>query len=351
MIRIALSCIFLAAGVAAQTFATVPAVSSFQNVDRPFAGGIGRYQQWFSAASLQAFLPEAMRLQQVEFFGGSSLTSNATTIDCEILLGYGNAGGVTGNFGTNYAVPPIVVGPRQNRNLLAGGPGSVVMTIPFTTLFTWDRVRPLVLEIRVYGNGFNNQPFLFNCRGSTIAIGQTNRVYQAGSAGAASGVVQQGIGMLARFSARPGVVLDFGTGCVGGGGVTPRNIVLQVPSPGILWQHQIVGTASQQYTMWVIGNSTTLWETLPLPTDFAVLLGNPPSGCLLRTNPFFFQIVQTVGGGPGLGAAQFDLPLPPIGSYIGSSLYTQWLGLDPDSPNGFMNATQGVHSIVAPVGG
>jgi hypothetical protein len=138
---------------------------------------------------------------------------------------------------------------------------------------------------------------------------------------------------------------------MGGGGVVPRNIVLQIPSPGILWQHQITGTASQQYTMWVVGNSTTLWETIPLPTDFAVILGNPPSGCFLRTNPLAFQIVQTVGGGPGLGAAQFDWQLPPVTSYVGLSLYTQWLGLDPASPNGFMNATQGVQSIVAPVGG
>jgi len=61
MIRTALLSTLLAAGIGAQTFATVPNVTSFQNVDRPFAGGIGRYQQWFSAASLAAWLPEPMR--------------------------------------------------------------------------------------------------------------------------------------------------------------------------------------------------------------------------------------------------------------------------------------------------
>lgn len=351
MIRTVLTSMLLAVGAVAQTISEVPNVTSFQNVDRPLAGGIGRYQQWFSANSLQQDIPEPMRFQQAEILAGSSLTANATTIDCEVLIGHGNASGITGTFDNNYATPPVVVATRQNRNLLAGASGAVVMTIPFTTLFTWDRVRPIVMEIRIYGNGFLNQPFLYNNRGSTVATGQTSRVYQAGSAGAPSGQVQQGIGLIVRFTARPGAVVDFGSGCMGGGGVVPRNIVLQVPSPAILWQHQIVGTASQQYTMWVIGNDTTLWETTPLPTDFAVLLGNPPSGCFLRTNVLAFQILQTVGGGPGLGAAQFDWQLPPVSSYVGFTFYTQWLGLDPASPNGFMNATQGVQSIVAPVGG
>lgn len=352
MIRSVLCSLLLAALAAAQTFATVPPVQTFQNVDRPLAGGIGRYQQWFSALSLQGFLPEPMRLQQLELFAGSSLTSNATTIDCEILLGHGNASGVTGTFDSNYApgTSPVVVGPRMNRNLLAGAPGAVVLTVPFATLFTWDRVRPLVLEIRVYGNGLGNQPFLYNMRGSTVAIGQTTRVYQAGSAGAPSGQTTAGMGMLVRFSARPGAVVDFGTGCPGGGGVVPKNIVVQVPSPAIVWQHQLTQAPSQELALWLIGDSNTAVDGVPLPLDFVALLGGGISGCMLRTNILASGFYITVGGSPGNGVASFDWQLPPVSSYVGLSFYTQWFALDALSPSG-MVATQGVHSIVAPVGG
>jgi hypothetical protein len=351
MIRTVLCCTFLAAAVAAQTLATVPNLPSAQNVDRPFPGGIGRYQQWFSAASLQAFLPEPMRLQQVEFFAGSNLSANAGLIDCEILLGHGLASGVTGTFDNNFATPPVVVAPRQNRQLNAGAPGAVVMTIPFSTLFTWDRQRPLLMEIRVYGNSFGSQPFIYNFRGATTALGLTSRVYQAGSAGAVAGQTAQGVGMVARFSARRGAIVDFGVGCPGGGGFVPKNTVVQVPSPGIVWQHQLSQAASQQICLWVIGDSTTAVDGLPLPLDFTALLGYAPSGCLLRTNVLASGFYVTVGGGPGLGFAAFDWQLPGVSSYVGFSFFTQWFVLDPLSPSGVLTATQGVHSIVAPVGG
>ncbi|MBX3465162.1 MAG: hypothetical protein KF830_18500 [Planctomycetes bacterium] len=347
----ALVCTLLVAAATAQTTATVPNLPSAQNVDRPFPGGIGRYQQWFSAASLQAFLPEPMRLQQIEFFAGSSLTANAALIDCEILLAHGLGSGLTGTFDTNYASPPVVVAPRQNRQLNAGAPGAVVMTIPFTTLFTWDRQRPLLLEIRVHGNSLGNQPFQYNFRGATTALGLTSRVYQAGSPGATSGLTQQGVGMVARFTARPGAVVDFGAGCVGGGGVAPRNVVVQVPSPGIVWQHQLTQAASQEICLWVIGDDRTQVDGVPLPLDFTQLLGYPPSGCLLRTNILSSGFYITVGGGPGQGFASFDWQLPGVSSYVGFSFFTQWFVLDPLSPNGVLTATQGVHSIVAPIGG
>lgn len=345
MIRLLLSCSFLALGVAAQLPVQVPAVTTFQNVDRPFPGGVGRYQEWYSAQSLQAIMAEPMRLQQVEFLAGTAPTSNATLIDCEILLGHGFASGVTGTFDNNFASPPVVVGPRQNRQLAAGVSGAVVMTIPFTTLFTWDHQRPLVLEIRVYGNGLGNQPFLYNFRGSTVAAGQIARVYQSGSAGAPTGTTQQGVGMVTRFTARPGAVVDFGSGCAGAFGVVPKNRVVQVPSPGIVWSHELSQAASQQVALWVIGDDNSA------SIDFLQLLGGPASGCMLRTNVLASGFYITVGGGPGQGFTSFDWQLAPVTSYVGLSFFTQWFCLDPASPNGVLSTTQGVHSIVAPVGG
>lgn len=340
----------LPAAALAQVTATVPNVATPQNVDRPWAGGVGRYQQLFSAASLQASIPEPMRIFQAEFFAGSSLTSIPATISCEVLMAHGNTF-LTGQFDNNYASPPVVVWPLQNVQLVAGAAGAVVLTIPFSTMFTWDRQRPVLLEIRIHGNSLGNQPFLYNFRGTTTAGGATSRVYQSGSPGAATGTWQAGIGMVVRFTARPGVVLDFGTGCAGEGGFVPKNTVVQIPSPGILWSHQVSGAGSQLLALWGLGDSNTAWGPITLPTDFNALLGQAPSGCMLRVNPIVTAAVVTVGGGAGQGFAQHNWQLAPVTSYVGLSVYSQWIVLDPLSPNGFSSVSQGVHSIVAPVGG
>ena len=351
MFRFLLLAALLGAGLAAQTVATVPVVTTFQDLDRPFPGGIGRYQQWYSAPSLQNTITEPMRIQQVQFLAGSSQTSNAVLIDCDVLLGHGQTFGVTGSFANNFATTPVIVAPRANRQLQAGPAGAPVLTIPFSTLFTWDAQRPLLMEIRIYGNGLGNQPFLYNFRGSTSAFGQTARVYQAGSTAATSGQAQFGVGLVTRFTARPGAIVDFGSGCVGGGGITPKNVVVQIPEPGIVWSHQLQDAASQQVALWVIGNDRTQVDGIPLPLDFPAALGVGTTGCFLRTNILASGFYLTVGGGPGTGFASFDWQLPPVSSYVGDSFFTQWFVLDPFSPNGVMTTTQGVHSIVAPVGG
>lgn len=340
----------LATGLPAQTTVTSPNLPSVQNVDAPWSTGIGSYQQWYSLASLQS-LPTPMRIERVEFFAGTSLTATATTIDCEILMGHGNASGVAGAFASNYSSPPVVVLPRQNVNLLAGAPGAVVLNIPFTTRFTWDRARPIVLEVRVHGNGLNSQPFLYNFRGSTAAFGVTSRVYQGGSPAATNGQVTQAMGLTTRFTARPGVLLEYGTGCAGGGGVAPKNKVLQVMSPGISWGHELSQAGSSQIALWIMGTSDTNFSGIPLPVDLSLLLGGPASPCMLRTDPTWMNAFITVGGGPGAGFAQFSWQLPGVASYVGLSFYTQWIVFDPLAPNGQLTTTQGVRCICAPVGG
>ena len=73
--------------------------------------------------------------------------------------------------------------------------------------------------------------------------------------------------------------------------------------------------------------------------------------CPLLVDPVSTKLTQTVGGGPGSGVATLPIQMPAVTFYIGMSLYTQWLVLDPNAPNGIVSATQGVWSIVAPVGG
>jgi hypothetical protein len=341
-----LSCV-LAAGVPAQTVVTVPNIPGIINVDRPFPGGIGRYQQWYSAASLQGAIAEPMRIEQLEFFAGNAPTSQAAQIDCEILMGHGKFSGVTGAFATNFDDAPIVVKPRALVQLSAGAVGQVVLTLPFTTRFTWDRTRPILLEVRVHGNSLANQPFPYNFRGSTTSVGTTSRVYQGGSVGATTGTVLQGVGMITRFSARPGVVLPFGTGCAGEGNIVPTASASPVPWPGITWTHQLSNAASQRLCLWVIGDT----RDTPFPLDLTALLGYPPSNCLLRTNPVNVLAATSVGGGAGGGVATLPIALPGTTSYVGLSVFTQWVVFDPLAPNGVLSVTPALWSIVAPVGG
>jgi hypothetical protein len=347
MIRPILLSSLLAIGLPSQTQVTSPNIPGSVNVSPPFPSGIGRYQQWYSAASLQGVILEPMRFELAEFFAGSPPTTQAAMIDCEIFMAHGKFSGVTGAFDSNYDSPPVLVKPRALVPLAAGTLGQMVISLPFTTRFTWDRSRPLLLEIRVHGNSLGNQPFTYNFRGSTTSLGTTTRVYAGGSPQAPSGTVLQGVGLVTRFTARPGAVVPFGTGCAGQGGFVPVGTIAQVPSPGITWTHQVSAAASQRWAVWVIGDT----KDAPYPTDATELLGYGPSGCMLRTNPVNLVALMTVGGGAGSGVATLPILLPGTGSYVGASVFTQWFVMDPLAPNGVLSTTAANWSIVAPVGG
>lgn len=342
------SCLAAAAVAApAQTQVTVPNLPSFVDLDRPFNAGIGRYQQWYSAFSLQGTINEPMRFERLEFFAGLPPTSQAAQITCEVLVGHGKFSGVTSAFDNNWDSPPVVVRPQGQIPLVAGPSGTVAIDIQFVNRFTWDRTRPILVEIRVFGNSLSNQPFPYNFRGQSTSVGTTTRVYGTGSPTAASGTVQQGWGLTTRFSARPGAILSFGFGCPGEGNFVPVNTVQQVPSPGIVWSHQLSLAPSQRTAFWVFGDT----RNTPFPVDLGVLFGLPASGCLLYTNPVVAEPVTTVGGGAGGGFASFGVALPGTTGYVGMSLFTQWVVFDPLAPSGLVTVTPAAWSIVAPVGG
>ncbi|HZN39974.1 MAG TPA: hypothetical protein VFD82_14275 [Planctomycetota bacterium] len=345
-----LPCILATLSAQSVTF-TIPGLPGAVNVDRPWPAGIGRYQQWFSAPSFQAQLPTPMRIERIEFLAGTTPTSQAAQINCEILMSHGLWSGVTGNFNTNYADAPVVVKPPGNVQLLAGTPGAVVLTVPFLTKFTWDGVRPVLLEIRIFGNSLGSLPFSYNFRGAAGQVGTIMRVYAPGSAGATSGTVSDGLGMDVRFTARPGVMISFGSGCPGEGGFVPVGTASEIPWPGILWTHQLANAASQRIYLWIFGDSNTAFGPIPLPVDLPSLLGYPMSNCMLRANPVIVNAGVTVGGGAGGGLATLPIQLPGTTGYIGMSFFTQWVVLDPLALNGLLSITAGLHSIVAPIGG
>ncbi|MCK5943360.1 MAG: hypothetical protein KAI24_15370, partial [Planctomycetes bacterium] len=71
--RVFLLTSLLAATASAQVTVDVPNVGSPTNIDRPFAGGLGRYQQWYNANPvLTGAITEPMRIQQIQFLCGSN---------------------------------------------------------------------------------------------------------------------------------------------------------------------------------------------------------------------------------------------------------------------------------------
>ena len=149
MRAILLSCLFAAAASAQVVVVDHPNLASPTNIDRPFGGGLGRYQQWYNPTPvLTGAIAEPMRIQQIEFLCGSNNTQapQPVTVDCEVLIGHGKFSGVFGTFDNNWDSTPLqVFGPTQ-LSLTVGPPGSVACTIPFGTFFTWDRVRPILIE-------------------------------------------------------------------------------------------------------------------------------------------------------------------------------------------------------------
>ncbi|MCR9246148.1 MAG: hypothetical protein NXI31_14050 [bacterium] len=351
------SFLLLTAMAAAQTTTVTAPNSAPGNVDRPFAGGVGRYQQWYNSWTLQGAsgFSSPVRLNQLEFFAGSIQSSNATMLDMEVSIGHGKGFGITGVYASNFDDTPVIVLPRQNVQLAAGAPGAVVMTIPFGTTFTWDFTRPIVVDIKIFGNSRGNQPFQYNNRGTLSGFSATSRLYSTGNPSATNGQVQANVGLITRFTGRDGVVLYYGSGCAGEGFHVPDYEVVNLPWPGIVWNHRISNASSQRFCILMIGDNRTTFgsgpQTVPLPADVGTLLGFSPNGCFLRQNSVATIWGQTVGGGPGAGSTTVPISLPPLGFYIGTSLYTQFFVLDPNSPNGLMSATRAAWSIVAPVGG
>ncbi|MBK8099936.1 MAG: hypothetical protein IPK26_22770 [Planctomycetes bacterium] len=338
------------AAVAVAQTVTIPTNVLLADLDRPFPGGIGRYQQWYAQPPLLAGLGVPVRLERAEFFAGATQTSNTAALDMEVSMAHSFGSGMTGAFNLNYADSPVIVVPRRTINLAARAAGQVAIDLQFTNRFTWDGQRPIVIDIKIFGNGRPaNAPFTYNFRGSQSAFGLIERAYQGGNANAASGQHQAAWGLLTRFSGRPGVNIDYGAGCAGSNFVVPRHAVVQIGSPGITWTHQLTQAASQRSCVWIMGESDTVSPLGQLPLDLGPVIG--AFGCSLLANPFFTAFSTTVGGGAGAGSATMSIALPPVTNYVGMNIYTQWLVLDPGASNTMLSATQGVRSIIAPAGG
>lgn len=342
----------LAAALTAQTVTLPFPAPLAANTQLPLAAGIGRYQQWFSAAQATAnFGTAPIRIQSLAILAGASATIT-TTLDCEIAMAIASPFGLASTFDSNFAGPRIVVRPRTNLTLNTATAGNPVLTVPFTQSFTWDGQSPFLVEIRIFGNGRSNAPFNADQRGTDVGFGSISRVYQGGNASASSGNLVNGQGLFVRFTLRTGGSTHFGNGCRGFNFITPTCDTTTLGSPGQPWTHRLENAASQTFAIFALGASRTVWNDpngpIPLPLDLANVLSAP--GCFLLTSPDITLFLPTIGS-PGTASASAVLQVPPLTEFVGVSFFSQWFVFDAAAVNGVLSATDGLWSVIAPVGG
>ncbi len=325
-----------------------------QSNDYPFAGPAMRYQQWYSGAEWMNHLGEPMRVLEVAFKAGATGGQVAgKTVELEISIAHGPPVAPVGFFDGNLVRDRAVVFPRQEVLLGAGTPGTFPLVCPFTQPFIWDGESSVVLDILIFPNRLpQNQPFNFVFDATATSPGKVWRLFTVNNPNATDAdFLQNGWGLVSRFTVRPGINLPLpgGTGCPGSGGFIPQ-ATSTLASPGATWTHTLTGAASQRPAFWVLGFDTTMSQTLneALPLE---LLFIGATGCFLRVDPVFPLSSVTVGGGPGAGSTSVAVQLPPVTPIIGLHAYSQWLVSDPGAPNGVGSVTGGLWHIVAPHGG
>lgn len=120
----------------------------------------------------------------------------------------------------------------------------------------------------------------------------------------------------------PGQITSLpGAGCVGSNG-TPMHTAVGTPDAGETVYYRVGNVPPSTLAVALYGLGDAQWLGIPLPVDFAPL-GAP--GCLLRVDyvQWDARVATTIG------TATSTFVFPPVPAYIGQSLYTQYLVLDP----------------------
>jgi hypothetical protein len=332
----------LAASLGAQTF-RVPApgfVAGESNI--PLAASPSRYQQWFSAAQLQATVRVPVRMRAMAFLAGSVLQPGRT-VDIEIrmaLLAPNTFPSTT--FDNNLLVNNTLVFARSNVTLVAQPmPGARVFTFPFAREFPWDGRSAIVFDLKVFGNGNNNNSYLYHCATTVSSPSQTIRLFAPGNPGglAMATTVQNGQGLVTEFDYVDGLTVSYGAGCPGTGAAVPMAGTtggLPIP-PNPAFTLTLGNTLPLAATICVMGSSQTFYGAISLPFDLG-LIGFP--GCALRTDP----LVYFPANASAAGTALLPFPLPGV-TLRRRELFMQWFVLDPGAPNGALAASQGLWTV------
>lgn len=335
----------LCAGAAtAQGTFSLPAAPTMTTNNLPIGGGVIRYQQWISGPEWVAALGEPQRVVSMSLSPGP-LATTTTTIEVEVAMGHGNSFGPLSFFDGNFTDTRVVVFPKTTIMVNAGS-ATTFNFVP-ANYFQWDGQSAVVIDIKIFSNGQQSQPFQHENVSTTTATGKSTRLYTIGNASASNAsFVQSGWGLIMTFTTIQGALLDFGQGCPGAGGFVPEAaIVSGVPSPGSLLQTEVQKVSPANIAVWTVGGDRTTFGGLSLPLDLGIY---GASGCFLLNDLVLTRWTVSGGGGVGGSIASVQAAVPAITPLIGTHWFAQWFVFDANAPNGLLAASQGNWFIIAP---
>lgn len=308
----------------------------------PLASSPTRYQQWFSSSELAIAIARPVRIRSLAFIAQRVL-QQGSNVDIEIKMAHMTPGLLpVPRFDSNLMSNVITVVPRAVHNLVANPPpGTRAVTFPFAQEFVWDGVSSVVIDLKVFGNGNNNQSYIYECLTAVSALSKTMRLFAPGNPSTLQNATlsQNGIGLVTEFDYIDGVTVSYGAGCPGTGNVTPvagTSGGLPVP-PNPAWAQTISGGAPSVPAVWIAGGSRTMWGTVPLPVELTVLNA---FACFLHTDVITMIPSNTTAAGVGI----LSVPIPGV-TLRGKKFYSQWFLLDLGAPNGVLSGTQALWHI------
>lgn len=322
---------------------TIPTQIGFvQTNNYPFAGPVMRYQQVYKAAEWVTAVKTPVRINKLEFKAGSPGGQPGANVDLEVSIANGPPF-LSAQFDANLASGKVTM---PKATILLGTATGYPMTIQLPGDFVWNGKSDVVVEVKIFGNGFpGGQSNNYQLESTATEFTRVQRLFTIGNANAVTAtVIQNGFGITTRFTYNEGVTTSFGFGCPGLGNFVPvAGTVGGLPLAGnVNWAHSLTNASPARNAILVIGTSDKNWGPLPLPLDLQII---GAGGCQLLTDPWMQLWGVTTGGGAGGGAVVIPTPLPPVTFYVGLSAYSQFLVLDPGAPNGVLAGSQGLWTI------
>ncbi|MEZ5964103.1 MAG: hypothetical protein R3F56_09685 [Planctomycetota bacterium] len=336
--------LLLTAALSAQTAQTarLPTGSFPAGEDNlPLASSPVRYQQWWAGSELQATLQFPARIRAMAFLAGNVLQPGSS-VDIEIRMAHFGTGLPSVTFDNNLQVDNTLVLPRGVVTLVAQPRADTrVVTFNFAREFIWDGSSGIVFDLKVFGNGNNNQAYLYPCRTTVSSPGKTMRLFAPGNPSSLQRATlsQNGIGLVTEFDYAYGITSPYGAGCPGanalvpvagttGGNPTP-------PNPN--WTQTLSNAAAGTSAVLLLGTSRTRFGAVTLPFDLGII---GYSGCSLLAEPLVMLGTSTTLA----GSASIPVPIPGV-RLRPRSLFSQWFVLDTQAPNGALSGSQGLWHV------
>jgi hypothetical protein len=317
---------------------TLPAPVVTQITDRsPLGLPSLRYQLWFSRDQWLQVAQTPFRINRMDFVGGPGAADTGFPVTIAVRMANSFATSPTTQFDLNFASPAVTVLPQQTITLPNLAPGTPV-PINFSTEFVWDGVSGVVVDVRMYGNGNNDQPFdYFMLR--TIGLPGRCAILSAVSPSSVNATrVDLGQALVTTFRGNEGVTVDFGAGCLGASSTVPRAFqtggVPRPANPSFKIEVDNIGVGLPCVLFLGLSRETWAGGALPFNLDQIGFAGS----CPLLVSPDLLIGATSFG----TGRAFVDLPIPPITAIVGGEMFGQWWVIDPSAVGGILSVSQGL---------